>query len=607
MRGRGDPRVFVAEGARAVRAALEAGADVRELTQRRTCSSVTADAELVTAAELRGVRVVELGREAFLSISRNVRADGLLGVVTRPSTALARLALPARPLIVVAEAVERPGNLGTIVRTAAGSGADALLVADPRTDVFHPEVVRGSVGTIFHLPIGVSSSERAPAWLGEHDVRIVLATPEAARPYWDADYSGAVARRGRQRARRHRRRVAACSRRGGLDPAARPRGLAERGSRRRRGAVRGCPSARDRVARRTRQCCALGRRGSVPRTPSARPDNSEPTGPRDSPSDTAPPYRSRPPTGHRRVHSLSRHEGREDVAAGLRRSVMAAVAVVGLGAMGSRSRAGSWARDTPSSSGIATPAKAEPLAAAGARVAATPADAAANAEAVVTMVADPQALRDVTEGPDGVVAGLTSGTTLIQMSTVGPESIRRLASVVPDGALLDAPVLGSISEAESGTLTIFASGPPELVERATPLLSALGKVQHVGPLGAGTAAKLVANSTLVTVLTALGEALALAQTLGLSRDAAFDVLAATPLAAQAERRRPATRERPLRPEVPAAARAQGRRPHPRRRRVERRLRVVAAARTWLVEAEENGHGAEDYSAVLEHILRTVPD
>lgn len=187
------PEVFAAEGARAVRAALEAGADVRELYAAPDLFLGDTDVELVTAAERRGVGVVELGREAFLSISRNVRADGLLGVVTRPSTALARLALPARPLIVVAEAVERPGNLGTIVRTAAGSGADALLVADPRTDVFHPEVVRGSVGAIFHLPIGVSSSERAPAWLGEHDVRIVLATPEAERPYWDADYSGAVA------------------------------------------------------------------------------------------------------------------------------------------------------------------------------------------------------------------------------------------------------------------------------------------------------------------------------------------------------------------------------------------------------------------------------
>ncbi len=193
-RTRPQPReVFVAEGARAVRAALEAGAGVREIYAAPDLFLGDADAELLARAESRGVQVVELQREAFLSISRSGRADGLLGVVTRPSAGLARLALPAQPLLVVAEGVERPGNLGTIVRTAAGAGADALLVSDPRTDVFHPETVRGSVGTIFHLPIGVTSSERAPVWLRERGVRIVVAMPEATRPYHDGDYSGAVA------------------------------------------------------------------------------------------------------------------------------------------------------------------------------------------------------------------------------------------------------------------------------------------------------------------------------------------------------------------------------------------------------------------------------
>ena len=185
--------VFLAEGGRAVRAALEAGADVRELYAAPELFLGESDGDLVARAELRGIGVVELAREAFLSISQNVRADGLVAVVTRPSTALARLALPKEPLLIVAEAIERPGNLGTIVRTAAAAGADALVVADARTDVFHPEVVRGSVGAIFHVPVAVASSERVPSWLHERDVRIVVATPEATRPYWDGDYAGAVA------------------------------------------------------------------------------------------------------------------------------------------------------------------------------------------------------------------------------------------------------------------------------------------------------------------------------------------------------------------------------------------------------------------------------
>ena len=136
---------------------------------------------------------------------------------------------------------------------------------------------------------------------------------------------------------------------------------------------------------------------------------------------------------------------------------MATVGVVGLGAMGSRiaRRLGAaghelvvWNRD---------PAKAESLVAAGALAAATPADAARRAEAVITMVADPPALVDVTEGTDGVVGGLGKGTTLIQMSTVGPDSTSRLAALLPAEALLDSPVLGSVAEVESGTLSVFLS------------------------------------------------------------------------------------------------------------------------------------------------------
>ena len=170
-----------------------------------------------------------------------------------------------------------------------------------------------------------------------------------------------------------------------------------------------------------------------------------------------------------------------------------------------------------------TAARAEPLTKRGAVAAASPAEAANRAEVVITMVTDPAALSEVTEAPHGVAAGATAGTTVVQMSTVGPEALRRLASVLPPEAhLLDAPVLGSRSEAESGTLKIFAGGPPELLERWTPLLSELGSVLHVGPLGAGTAAKLVANTTLVGVIGVLGEALALANGLGLSHESAFE-------------------------------------------------------------------------------------
>ena len=285
---------------------------------------------------------------------------------------------------------------------------------------------------------------------------------------------------------------------------------------------------------------------------------------------------------------------------------MTTVAVVGLGGMGSRMArrfldAGHdvvvWNR---------TPARMAPLTERGAVAADTPAEASRRAEAVVTMVADPAALRDVTEGADGVAAGVGPSTTVIQMSTVGLEPVTRLASVLPASTgLLDAPVLGSLAEAESGSLRIFVGGDQQLVERWTPLLSTLGSPMHAGPVGAGSAAKLVANSTLFGVLSALGEALLLAQRLGLPQDVAFEMLAATPLASQAERRRPSIEsgEYPARFSLALArkdadlilqaAAASG-----------AELRVAEAARTWLVDAQDAGWGDRDYAAVLAYMLRS---
>jgi 3-hydroxyisobutyrate dehydrogenase-like beta-hydroxyacid dehydrogenase len=285
---------------------------------------------------------------------------------------------------------------------------------------------------------------------------------------------------------------------------------------------------------------------------------------------------------------------------------MSAVAVVGLGAMGSRIArrlldAGHevvvWNR---------TPAKTEELVALGAAAGESPAESARRAEVVITMVSDPDALRAVAAGPDGIAAGADDSVTVIEMSTVGPAALAELALLLPPGAgLLDAPVLGSLSEAESGSLAVFVGGPEALVERWTPVLSALGSPIHVGPLGAGAAAKLVANTTLFGTLGVLGEALALAQGLGLSREATFAVLGKTPLAAQAERRRPAIesgdhparfslslarKDADLIAEAAEAARVD--------------LRLTEAARRWLAAAEEAGWGDRDYAAVLAWILRS---
>jgi 3-hydroxyisobutyrate dehydrogenase-like beta-hydroxyacid dehydrogenase len=282
------------------------------------------------------------------------------------------------------------------------------------------------------------------------------------------------------------------------------------------------------------------------------------------------------------------------------------VAVVGLGAMGSRIagrllEAGYdvvvWNR---------TAEKAKSLVERGATLAESPADAAAGAEALITMVADPPALESVAVE---IAAGASDKLTVIQMSTVGPAAVSHVASVLPEGTgLLDAPVLGSVGEAESGALKIFVGGPEPLVEQWMPLLSVLGTPLHVGAVGAGTAAKLVANTTLVGVIGLLGEALALGEGLGLERDVVFEVLGTTALAQQAERRRPAVEAGDYPPRfalylarkdadliVEAAAEAG----------VD--VRLVAAARTWFADAASAGLGDRDYSAVIARILESAGD
>ena len=283
---------------------------------------------------------------------------------------------------------------------------------------------------------------------------------------------------------------------------------------------------------------------------------------------------------------------------------MTTVAVIGLGAMGSRIARRSLHAGHEVIVWNRTIEKAAEIVDLGASAAESPADAARRTEVLITVVSDPEALRAVTEGPDGLAAGVDASTTVVEMSTVGPLAIRWLASALPpDTGLLDAPVLGSLSEAEEGTLLVFAGGPHRLVKRWMPLLADLGSVLVAGPLGSGAAAKLVANATLVGSLTLLGETIALADRMGLSREVTMDILASTPLSLVAKRRRDQleTGEFPLRFRL-ALARKDAELIQETAAAAHVDARVLAAAAAWFAEAEEAGLGDEDYSTVLRRII-----
>jgi 3-hydroxyisobutyrate dehydrogenase len=177
-----------------------------------------------------------------------------------------------------------------------------------------------------------------------------------------------------------------------------------------------------------------------------------------------------------------------------------------------------------------TSARAGPLLRAGALPADTPAGAAAGADVVISMLTDAAAVDAVLFGPGGAAAAIKAGGCLVQMSTIGPAAVRALAERLPDDVdLVDAPVAGSVGAARAGSLTVLAAGADTVLDRVTPALRALGQVRNCGPVGAGSALKLVLNTALVTSLAALADALRVADAVGVDRADALEALTAGPL------------------------------------------------------------------------------
>ncbi|HEY1779073.1 MAG TPA: NAD(P)-dependent oxidoreductase [Roseiarcus sp.] len=196
---------------------------------------------------------------------------------------------------------------------------------------------------------------------------------------------------------------------------------------------------------------------------------------------------------------------------------MQRVAILGLGVMGGGMAANWLAKGFEVSVWNRTPAKAEPLAAKGASVAATPREAAAGADFIFAMVADDAASRSVWLGGDGALAGTKNDAIAVESSTLTPDWIRELGrqAQAKNVGFLDAPVGGSRQAAESGGLRFFVGGEPRTYEAARPALQAVGtKMDLLGPVGAGATWKLINNQLAATQMAALAEALAVARKAG---------------------------------------------------------------------------------------------
>ena len=238
----------------------------------------------------------------------------------------------------------------------------------------------------------------------------------------------------------------------------------------------------------------------------------------------------------------------------------------------------------------------------------TAAAAVEDAELVITMLRDPAAVREVLTA---ALPGLRPGTTVVEMSTIGPEAVRELRALLPPQVgLVDAPVLGSVGPAADGTLTVLAGGLADVLaggpagrradvlgedeggEDCREVLRVFGTVLEVGPLGAGAALKLAVMSALVPAQVLIAETFAYGEAHGVDRDALAGVLAATPLGSLSERLRAPAQE--TRYALGLAAKDLGLAAWPA-------ASLATAARRRLQEAEAAGLGERDLSAIVEHL------
>lgn len=176
-----------------------------------------------------------------------------------------------------------------------------------------------------------------------------------------------------------------------------------------------------------------------------------------------------------------------------------------------------------------TKARAKELAELGAAIASTPAEAAKNADVVITMVSDDTAIREVYEGPDGLLAGARPGTTVIDCSTISADLARKLGEQLTKASLkfLDAPVTGSKQAAESGTLVFMVGGESDVIERQRDVFEAMGnKIIHMGPHGSGAATKLAHNTMVAVHNAALAEGVAIAAAAGVDPKSFLEVVTA---------------------------------------------------------------------------------
>jgi TrmH family RNA methyltransferase len=178
------------DGVREIGRAMQAGIVPGELVYCASlCDKASAQALIATAAS-RQVELIEVSTHVFEKLTFGTRAEGVVAVSPTPQASLADLAPDENALVVVLEGVEKPGNVGAVLRSADAAGAGAVIVADGRTDLFNPNAIRASLGTIFAVPVAEASSKKTLDWLRNRQFSVFAARVDGSVVYTEADFKG---------------------------------------------------------------------------------------------------------------------------------------------------------------------------------------------------------------------------------------------------------------------------------------------------------------------------------------------------------------------------------------------------------------------------------
>jgi len=181
------------DGARELTTAISAGTVIEAVYALDEDASIPVGVStILEAVRLKRIELVTVAPAVLERLAFGDRLDGVVAVARVPDVGLGHLSVSDPALVVVIEGLEKPGNLGAILRTADAVGA-SVIAADPRTDLFNPNAIRASLGTIFTVPIASASTSDTLAWLRERQIPIVAARVDATQPYWSADLRSSVA------------------------------------------------------------------------------------------------------------------------------------------------------------------------------------------------------------------------------------------------------------------------------------------------------------------------------------------------------------------------------------------------------------------------------